>query len=166
METYHSELIGCFIWELLETSYRCTNQTSWTRTTGTSWWHTTETSLDVSFETCLRRRQNVPLRRCHDILIRHCGDVPLRRLGNVSLRLRWVFHLRRTCDVAGRHRETSLRRRHDALLPGGNGRTSYAKYARVPRSQLPGNVIMKRKCKRRAAPKSRRKRSVRKGQRD
>ena len=46
-----------------------------------------------------------------------------------------------------------------------NGRTFYAKYARVPRSQLPDNVIMKRKYKTRAAAKGRRRRPVRKGQR-
>ena len=34
-----------------------------------------------------------------------------------------------------------------------NGRTFYAKYQRVPRSQLPPNVIMKKKYKRRAAAK-------------
>ena len=51
------------------------------------------------------------LRRRHHILIRQRGDVPLRRC--------WVFHLRRTCDVAGTYRETSLRRRYDVLLPGG-----------------------------------------------
>ena len=62
-----------------------------------------ETSLGVSFETCLRRREHVPLRRL--------GDVPLRR--------HWVFHLRRTCDVTGTYRETSLRRCYNVLLPGG-----------------------------------------------
>ena len=46
-----------------------------------------------------------------------------------------------------------------------NGRTFYAKYARVQRSQLPDKIIMKRKYKRRAAPKGRRRRPVRKGQR-
>ena len=46
-----------------------------------------------------------------------------------------------------------------------NGRTFYAKYARVPRSHIPDNVIMKKKYKRRAAPKDRRIRPVRKGQR-
>ena len=30
-----------------------------------------------------------------------------------------MFHLRRTCDVTGAYRETSLERRHDVLLPGG-----------------------------------------------
>ena len=30
-----------------------------------------------------------------------------------------MFHLRRTCDVTGAYRETSLKRRHDVLLPGG-----------------------------------------------
>ena len=34
-----------------------------------------------------------------------------------------------------------------------NGRTFYAKCQRVPRSQLPLNVIMKRKYKRRVAAK-------------
>ena len=60
-------------------------------------------------------------RRRHDIPIRRRGDLPLRRLGDVPPRSRWVFHLRRTCDVAGRYRETSLRRRHDILLLGGIG---------------------------------------------
>ena len=46
-----------------------------------------------------------------------------------------------------------------------NCRTFYDKYQRVPRSQLPPNVIMKRKYKRRVAPKGRRRRPVRKGQR-
>ena len=46
-----------------------------------------------------------------------------------------------------------------------NGRTFYAKYQRVPRSQLPLNIIMKKKYKRKAAPKGRRRRPVRKGQR-
>ena len=123
--------------------------------------------MGVSSETCLKRCENVPLRRRHNILIRRCRDVPLRRLGDVPLRRQWVFHLRRTCNVAGRHRETSLRRRLDVFLPGGNGRTFYAKYARVPRSQLPDNVTMKRKYKRRATPKGKRRRtSVRKGQKD
>ena len=50
--------------------------------------------------------------RCrHDGPIRRRGDVPLRRLGDVPLRRRWVFHLRRTCDVTGSYRETLLRRR-------------------------------------------------------
>ena len=52
-----------------------------------------------------RRRNNVPIRRR--------GGKPLRCLGDVPLRLRWVFHLRRTCDVVGTYRETSLRRRYD-----------------------------------------------------
>ena len=46
-----------------------------------------------------------------------------------------------------------------------NGRTFYVKNQRVPRFQLLPNVIMKRKCKRRAARKGRRRRPVRKGQR-
>ena len=47
-----------------------------------------------------RRRRDVPI-RCH-------GDVPLRRLGDVPQRRRWVCRLRRTWDVAGTYRETSL----------------------------------------------------------
>ena len=64
------------------------------------------------------RRHYVPMGRHHDIPIRRREDVPLRRLGDVPLRRRWVFHLRRTCDVTGTYRETSLRRRYDVLLPG------------------------------------------------
>ena len=41
-----------------------------------------------------------------------------------------------------------------------NGRTFYAKYQRVPRSQLPPNVIMKRRYRRRSAPKGRRRRPM------
>ena len=78
METYHSDVIGCFIWELQETSER--------RTNGMSWIRTTETSLGVSFETYLRccadvmigRRCYVPLRRRHDIPIRRREDELLR----------------------------------------------------------------------------------------
>ena len=65
------------------------------------------------------RRCYVLLRRRHDVPIRRRGDVPLRRLDDVPMRRRWVFHLRRTYDVAGTYRETSLRRWHDILLPGG-----------------------------------------------
>ena len=65
------------------------------------------------------RRHYVPLRRRHDIPIRRREDVPLRRLGDVPQRRRWMFHLRRNCEVAGTYRETSLRRRYGVLLPGG-----------------------------------------------
>ena len=58
----------------------------------------------------------VNLRRRYDIPIR---DAPLSRLRDVPSRRRWVFHLRRTCDVTGTYRETSLRRHHDVLMPGG-----------------------------------------------
>ena len=66
------------------------------------------------------RRHYIPMRRHHDIPIRRREDVPLRRLGDVPLRRCWVFDLRRICDVTGTYRETSLRRRHNVLLPGGN----------------------------------------------
>ena len=68
----------------------------------------------------MRRRHDLPMRRHHDIPIRRREDVPLRRPGDVPLRHHWMFHLRRSCDVTGKYRETSLRRRHDVLLPGGN----------------------------------------------
>ena len=61
----------------------------------------------------------VHLRRRHDVQIRRRRDVPLRRLGNVPPRRRWVFHLRRTCDIAGTYKETSLRRHDDVVFPGG-----------------------------------------------
>ena len=47
------------------------------------------------------------------------GDVPVRHLGDVPLGRRWVFHLRRHCNVIGTYQKTSLRRRHDVSLPGG-----------------------------------------------
>ena len=46
-----------------------------------------------------------------------------------------------------------------------NGRTFYAKYQRVPRSQLPPNVIIKTKNRRKAEHNGRRRRPVREGQR-
>ena len=46
-----------------------------------------------------------------------------------------------------------------------NSRAFYAKYQRVPRSQLPPNVIMKRSYRTRASPKGRRRRPIAKGQR-
>ena len=68
-------VVGCFIWDLFEMSWRRTdgtslvrthetssqhsNKTSWRRTTETSWLRSTETSLDVSFETYLRHRWDV-----------------------------------------------------------------------------------------------------------
>ena len=83
--------------------------------------------MGVSFKTCLRRRgDKMMVRHCYvllrryDVPIRRLGDAPLRRLGDVPSRRRWVFHLRRTCDVAGTYRETSVRRRHDVLVPGGS----------------------------------------------
>ena len=66
-----------------------------------------------------------------------------------------------------RRKNNYVMRRLDTLkkmiLP--NGRTFHAKYRRVPRSQLSDYVIMKRRYKRKAAPKGRRRRPVRKGQR-
>ena len=95
--------------------------------------------MGVSFEACLRHREDVPMRRRfyvllrgpHDVPIKFRGDVPLRRLGDVPSRRRWVFCLRRNCDVAGTYRETSLQRRHDVLLPDGvtpNGSINYKEF--------------------------------------
>ena len=127
VETYRSNVIRCFIWDLQETSQGRSNGTSWIGTTETSWWRTAKTSLGVSFEICLSRRGDVLmgrrcyvlLRRRHNVPIRRSGEVPLRGLGNVPTTRRWVFYLGRTCDVAGTYRETSLRRRADVLLLGG-----------------------------------------------
>ena len=66
------------------------------------------------------RRCYVLLRRHNDVPIRRCGDAPLKRLGGIPSRRRWVFYLRRTCDITETYRETSLQRRHDVLMPGGS----------------------------------------------
>ena len=79
--TYHRDVVGCFIWDYFETSWRRNNgaslsrtlktlsrrslMTSWRHTTNTFWRRTTETSLGVSFETKLKRRRDVPM-------VRHC----------------------------------------------------------------------------------------------
>ena len=60
----------------------------------------------------------VLLRHRHDVPVRCRGDVLMKRLGDVPSKGHWVFHLRRTCDVTGMYRESSLRRHHDVLLPG------------------------------------------------
>ena len=72
---YHWDVIGYFIWDLLETPKRRTdgtsllrpletlsrhsNKMSWKRTTETSWRRSTETSLGASFKTNLRLRWDV-----------------------------------------------------------------------------------------------------------
>ena len=58
----------------------------------------------------------VLLRRRYDISIKRHGGLPLRRLGDVPSRRSWVFHLRRTYNVAGTYRDMSLQR-HNVLLP-------------------------------------------------
>ena len=72
-----------FVWDVLETF----------------WWNVVITSTCY---TQLRRRQEVPIKRC--------GDLLLRRVGVFPPRCRWVFCLRRTCDVAGTYRDTSCYR--------------------------------------------------------
>ena len=59
------------------------------------------------------------LRRRHDVPGKCRRDVPLRRLGGAPQRRRWVFRLRRTCDITGTYREMSLRCRCEVLLLGG-----------------------------------------------
>ena len=66
------------------------------------------------------RRCYVLLSRLYHVPIRRRRDAPLRHLNDVPSRRRWVFHLRRTRDVTGTYKETSLRRRHDVLMPGGS----------------------------------------------
>ena len=110
--------------------------------------------MGVWFETCFRRRGDVMmgphcyvlLRHRYNIPIRHCGDVPLSRLGDVPSRRCWVFHLRRTYDVAETCRETSLRRCHDVLMPGEETATTDPKWhwndcSQVMLAQLsPGDI--------------------------
>ena len=67
----------------------------------------------------MERRCYVLLRRRYDVPVRRRRDAPLRRLGDVLPRRCWMFRLRCTCDVTETYRETSLRRRHDVLMPGG-----------------------------------------------
>ena len=89
--TYHWDVVGCFIWDLFETSWRRTDETSSLRPLETWSRHTNKTSWRRTTETAWRR----------------------------STETSWVFHLRRICDVTGTYKETSLRCRHDVLLPGG-----------------------------------------------
>ena len=108
--TYHWDVAGCFIWDLFETL--------WRRTDGTSSLRPLETF-------------NMSARRCE--------DVPLRCFGNVQLRRFSVFHLRRTCGVAGTSRKTLLRRLHDVFLPVGTINDPYA-WVCVP------NKVKKHEC--------------------
>ena len=60
METYHSDVIGCFLWELQETSWRPTNGTSWIWRLG-----------DIP----LRRRWVLDLRLIWDVVETYWWDV-------------------------------------------------------------------------------------------
>ena len=90
---HHWAVVGCFIWDLLETLQRRIDETSLLRplmtssggSNMTSWRHTTETSWQRSSKTSLG------------------------------------VNLRRAFNVAGTYTETSLRRRHDVLLLSGTG---------------------------------------------
>ena len=44
------------------------------------------------------------------------------------------------------------------------GRTFVARYKRIPRDQLPPNIVMRRTCTQRAAPRGRRRRTAQQGQ--
>ena len=89
--TYRWDVVGCFIWDLFETSWRRTDETSSLRPLETWSRPTNKTSWRRTTETAWRRSNETS----------------------------WVFRLRRICDVAGTYKETSLRRRHNILLPGG-----------------------------------------------
>ena len=112
-------------------------------TTETSWWRTTETLLSVPFEICLRRLEDVLMGRCcyvllrrsHNVPIRCREDVPLRRLGDVPPRHHWVFRLRRTCNVVGTYRQTSLPCCYDVLLLGGS-RQYFGSTANLEKNQI------------------------------
>ena len=68
-------------------------------------------------------------RRCY-VLLKHYQDVPIRRRGNEPLRYSgdvpprrcWMFHLRRTCGVAGPYKKTLLWHHYNILLLGGTDR--------------------------------------------
>ena len=107
MEAYRSDFIGCFIWELQETSQRHTNGISWIHTTETSWWGTTETSFGVSFETYLRWHGDVPMGRPLTTSSRHTNKTSRRRTTETSWRLS-------TETLWGVSFETYLWRRWDA----------------------------------------------------
>ena len=113
VQTYYSDVNGCFIWNLQEMLQGRIDGTSWICTTETSRRRTNKSSFGVSFENCLRPREDLLMRcRCY-VLLRHrhyvpirCrGDVTVGRLGDFPSRRGWVFHLRRTCNVAGMYRE-------------------------------------------------------------
>ena len=95
--------------------------------------------LSVSFGRCKRRYRDVLMGRPGYVPLRRLDDVLLRRLGDVPPRRRWVLHLRRTCDLVGTYRETSLRRRYDLFLPGGATTLPLPGYNFV-RSDHPKNI--------------------------
>ena len=77
------------------------------------------------------RRCYVLLSRRYDVPVRRLGHVPLRRLSDGPSRIRWVFHLGRTCDVAGTYRETLLLRHNDALMSCGCTPFSFYKQSKT-----------------------------------
>ena len=80
----------------------------------------------------MERRCYILLRPRHDVPIRCCGDVPLRPLSDVPPTRRLVFHLRRTCDVAGTSKETSLRRHYDVVFRLGSQLQHLLRSAKKP----------------------------------
>ena len=91
--TYHCDVVGCFIWDLFKTSWKCTHTTSLLRSLETWWRHFNKMSWRRTTETSWQRY--------------------------IETFYHWVFHLRHTCDVTERYRETLLQHCHDVLLPGG-----------------------------------------------
>ena len=72
------------------------------------------------FETSWRRTDETTMLRPLETSSRHSNKMSwIRTLRRLSSRRCWVFHSRRTCDVAGTYKETSLSRCHDVFLPGG-----------------------------------------------
>ena len=108
VKTYQLEVMTV-IWKRSRDCSR--DKPSRQRNSETWWRRVTATLLGVSFGIYKRRRR--------DLLMGRRGYLPLRRLGDIPLRRHWVFHLRRTSNVAGRYKEMSLRRSHNVLLLGG-----------------------------------------------
>ena len=109
METYHNDVIKCYIWDLQETSQRRTDGTSKIRTTETSWWLTTEMSLGVSFDTCLAVEETY----WWDVVVTSSWELS-RRSNKVSWRRTTETSWRRsTVTSLGVSSETYLRRHWD-----------------------------------------------------
>ena len=128
MEAYHSDVIGCFIWDLSETSQRRTDGTD---VAGTYQWDVLVTYKrdvvgcfiwDLS-ETLWRRTDGTSLLRPLQTSSRRSNKTSWRRTTEPSWQPSIETSLgvssESTCDVTGTYRETSLRCRCDVLLTDG-----------------------------------------------